>query len=591
MNENSPSSQRIGQLIDRLINDQLTANEFAELANELEHNRSARLLYIETLGLHADLQHNFRHHGDEAIKSVTDELGSLIEQDDAPGKRFPRTDRQSDLHDAGQESNAWSNSGIFTFIAVSVPTVFSIVLAAIIIWFIRSHDWQQSMAGFGMPPTARLSIADLEEIDSAKTAVAVMMKDVDAQWKSNQPKLRIGQSISPGVMELASGLVQIDFFCGATMILEGPAKFEIKDANTGFVHNGKLRVFVPERAKGFTVVSKQCEVIDLGTEFAMDVKANDDAEIHVLDGKVWVKDLVQTEDEKQLLTGGNAVRFDNVDRAKAIKTETGFFVGPAELNRRATQSQSSGFAKWQQTLDELKQDPDLLVLYSFQESSEWDRILANSRPQAGGIGDGAIVGCQWATGRWKTKRALEFSSASHRVRINVPGRHNAMTLCSWVNLDSIDRDMALTHPETEQSNFIHWTVDSNNTGSIASLHLAVSDTVDGVKIREHYNSGSACITSEDVGRWIHVATTYDPDAKRVTHYKNGIKVGSKPISRLQMVSLGMADIGNWPYKPWSEGTEFQIRNLRGSMDELSAFSRALTAEEIQRIYEAGKPEE
>jgi len=47
------------------------------------------------------------------------------------------------------------------------------------------------------------------------------------------------------------------------------------------------------------------------------------------------------------------------------------------------------------------------------------------------------------------------------------------------------------------------------------------------------------------------------------------------------------NIGNWPYRGWAEGTEFEIRNIDGMVDEFVIAFRVFSEEEIKLLYEAG----
>jgi hypothetical protein len=75
----------------------------------------------------------------------------------------------------------------------------------------------------------------------------------------------------------------------------------------------------------------------------------------------------------------------------------------------------------------------------------------------------------------------------------------------------------------------------------------------------------------------------------VTFYVNGKLVDQVKINSHQPGSFGSAAIGYWNSVDFS--TPERMRNLRGRVDELIVFRRPLAAEEIQRMYDAGKPEE
>jgi Concanavalin A-like lectin/glucanases superfamily/Immunoglobulin domain len=80
-----------------------------------------------------------------------------------------------------------------------------------------------------------------------------------------------------------------------------------------------------------------------------------------------------------------------------------------------------------------------------------------------------------------------------------------------------------------------------------------------------------------VGTWYHLVGTYDGTTVRL--YVNGVLEGSAyagfPL-----------DYGTRPVFFGRTG-EFWVANFGGSMDEVSIYSRALTADEIQSLYQAG----
>ncbi|MCW1884616.1 FecR family protein [Luteolibacter flavescens] len=82
-----------------------------------------------------------------------------------------------------------------------------------------------------------------------------------------------------------TGLVELTYASGVRVTLEGPADFSVTDATSGNLASGKLVAYVPPGAEGFTVDYAQGKVVDLGTEFAMDVSGRQ-AEVGVFDGEI-----------------------------------------------------------------------------------------------------------------------------------------------------------------------------------------------------------------------------------------------------------------------------------------------------------------
>lgn len=96
------------------------------------------------------------------------------------------------------------------------------------------------------------------------------------------------------------------------------------------------------------------------------------------------------------------------------------------------------------------------------------------------------------------------------------------------------------------------------------------------------------------GKWLHLASTYDPLRREVAHFLNGVELSREQIPdkfHIATLRIGAAEIGSWglPFK--ANDAQFAVRNLNGRMDELAIFNAALTATEIKALHAAGTPTE
>jgi len=119
--------------------------------------------------------------------------------------------------------------------------------------------------------------------EATSNGVAMLSQTMDAEFAQNT--LRSGDTINPGIIKLAKGLAQIEFFSGATALIEGSAEIEIISAWEARCVSGRVRVHVPPAAKGFLMHAPDMKLEDLGTEFALNVKDNTSA-VHVFEGEV-----------------------------------------------------------------------------------------------------------------------------------------------------------------------------------------------------------------------------------------------------------------------------------------------------------------
>jgi hypothetical protein len=84
---------------------------------------------------------------------------------------------------------------------------------------------------------------------------------------------------------------------------------------------------------------------------------------------------------------------------------------------------------------------------------------------------------------------------------------------------------------------------------------------------------------------------YDGSSRRVTHYLNGEVLSQEAIPDEYLVTtirIGDASLCNWGL-PERDQPRFAIRNLNGCLDEFHLFGAALSAEEVGRLYDAGRP--
>ncbi|NBU85805.1 MAG: hypothetical protein EBS13_00495 [Verrucomicrobia bacterium] len=103
-----------------------------------------------------------------------------------------------------------------------------------------------------------------------ESVFAVLTHTVGVQWgEGTEDPPALGQTLDSCKLEVESGLAQLEFIRGSTVILEGPVSFEIKGSNEGSLQRGKLRANVPPVAKGFSVDLPHGRLVDLGTEFGL----------------------------------------------------------------------------------------------------------------------------------------------------------------------------------------------------------------------------------------------------------------------------------------------------------------------------------
>ncbi len=90
------------------------------------------------------------------------------------------------------------------------------------------------------------------------------------------------------VLDLASGTARILFATGTRMNIAGPVRITLKSTAQCDLAQGRLFAHVPPAAVGFRISTPTADVIDLGTDFGVEVDGQGQASVNVLTGKVDV---------------------------------------------------------------------------------------------------------------------------------------------------------------------------------------------------------------------------------------------------------------------------------------------------------------
>ncbi|HVK07818.1 MAG TPA: FecR domain-containing protein [Gemmataceae bacterium] len=116
------------------------------------------------------------------------------------------------------------------------------------------------------------------------SAIAWLVNAQDCTWTDgNAPDdgLKSGTLLS-----IDRGLAEIRFRSGARVILSGPARLELRGENAATLHRGLATARVPEPAIGFELLSPKGKIIDLGTDFGVEVAEDGATGVYVFEGEV-----------------------------------------------------------------------------------------------------------------------------------------------------------------------------------------------------------------------------------------------------------------------------------------------------------------
>ena len=411
--------------------------------------------------------------------------------------------------------------------------------------------------------------------------VATLTRGSGVVWDGEANYVDIGSTLSSRWLRLKSGAVQLEFYDGARVILEGPAALELISPGEARLDYGKLNARVPEPAHGFKVYTTDATVTDLGTEFGLNRQPDQPAKVEVFEGKVEVAP--QGSIPAEILTAGQGVRVSARQMQPMAGVDHSEFLSAEELARRESMELASRYQRWRQADRFLDVDPSILVHLNFEDQRNVDRNLVNRAVGTRAAANALVFGCDWGEGRWPGKQALEFNSVEDRVRLPVPGEFQSLTYLTWLRVDSLPNAWnALALVDTLKPGETHWQI--HQDGSL-ELSVRVDNSKSGW---DHLTSGPV-VTPEHFGRWIQLAAVYDGPARKMSLYFDGRLVASKSVHKPRMLTLGTMELGNWTPTASKADPNYRVRNFHGRMDEFALLSRPLSADEIRRQYDLGKP--
>jgi len=119
----------------------------------------------------------------------------------------------------------------------------------------------------------------------ASPALAVI-SEIHGGLELSGRSLQAGETLSLGRLKMKSGTATLSFYNGATMYLEGETDMDILSMDHVACRLGRLHVRAEGNAAGFTVTAPGVAVVDLGTEFAVNVGSDGRSAMHVFEGQV-----------------------------------------------------------------------------------------------------------------------------------------------------------------------------------------------------------------------------------------------------------------------------------------------------------------
>jgi hypothetical protein len=540
MNLSDDEILELHELLNGLVEKNLPPKKLKKLESWLLESPDARREYVSFM----DMSSSLAHYAEEI---VTDE-------------------------DESDQQDTYSANTIIQFVRPSLAIAALLVIGFTLINFWSSNPYSTKPIQSETTISEKSSPVEIRN----ESVFAVLTHTVGVKWgEGTDGPPALGQTLDLSKLEVESGLAQLEFIRGSTVILEGPVSFEIKGSNEGSLQRGKLRANVPAVAKGFSVDLPHGRLVDLGTEFGLHVHDGGSTEIFVYKGRVRYDGLPNTDEAfSHEISSGEALFVDPYGHPSWIEMPSEPFMGTADLAFISMEQSQNRYSSWVSLSEEIAKSSDTLLYYSFDNHAPWSRTLNDLSNQA----NGAVVGCKWTDGRWPGKGALGFSRKNDQVRLDFPSHHPALTLGAWVSLNVLGQHPSpIISSDSTSNGAVSWYVNSKGM-------LVLELNVNGKPKR--YESAVA-FRKERLGRWMHVSTTFDPVSKMVTHYVNGRSFSREKIVTAIPLYFGSSLLGNFSKNSLVKSK----RSIQGKIDEFVLFKEAFDEDAVRRLFEIGCPYE
>jgi hypothetical protein len=204
----------------------------------------------------------------------------------------------------------------FSLLALAASLAFVVPSIA---WF-SLHSSRDTTGGVATadPKTSNESAMPLPAADQQAVANIVQLSK-ECRWFVENRRSADGAVHAGDKVRLTRGQLRMDFACGATVTMRSPAALEVISPMRTRMVLGTLKAHVATGGEGFTVETPRTTVVDLGTDFGIDVSRHGSTDVIVFKGAVDLhSDGVHGIKSRQRLIAGEGVRVSGEGTASRI---------------------------------------------------------------------------------------------------------------------------------------------------------------------------------------------------------------------------------------------------------------------------------
>lgn len=295
---------------------------FAESLDRDERLAAAFIEYMRLVTLTADSVSGRVAGGAAGDATFVSDAKFVEQHSDGNDSAAEKTihDEVSWLTGSGWHKLRWPKSVTMAAFAVAAS-----LLVAGLLWNFWPHE----------APFGNVAERDAPSAGNSNVVRKSSVGSIAQQWKvswtnrdeamSNWTPLMVGDQFS-----LDSGEIEFNFHVGANVIVRGPARFEILASDQIKVDHGTLSARVSEGGRGFSVVTALGKVIDMGTEFGLQVDRDGATDVVVFEGMVDLESggevhHIDSGRAVRLTRNGGTSRIDQVEYDRFPRTTMYFY--------------------------------------------------------------------------------------------------------------------------------------------------------------------------------------------------------------------------------------------------------------------------
>lgn len=413
--------------------------------------------------------------------------------------------------------------------------------------------------------------------------VAVLVKQDGARWEpTGGPAPTEGSPLSGGRHVLHEGRATLTLFNGVTLSVQGPADLVLESVEKVFCQQGKLRARVPPGAEGFAVRGPGVAVVDLGTEFGLNMPADGPSSLMVFEGKAEVS---------VLNAEGHTLRSELLEGRRAVS------VDPAAGRIVSQEPQPDAYVPAPELIA-----PGLPLAAGYPEAVRRSRPWGYWRFE--GLDGGAVsnelpdrpplraIGPLTLTGRPGENRGVHFARTPDEQHLLMdgdwtPSRQTGYAMELWMLAEEVNVGTLiglLSRPDEPAQKHL-FALELTGQGGYHLVHEPCT-----VRLLDRWppsHTGGVNVFSRQIYvpfRWHHLVARRVPS--RVELYMDGELAGTAPADPGDGTAACRLMVGR--LKSGAQLGINQARPFLGRLDELAVYDHPLDPADIRRHYELGR---